>query len=185
LKLFGLLLLMLLIFTCVAAYMLHQKGLLTRETLDLFVKKRPESKAERPAPVEPVALAASIQKREQALREESERLQEFKARLATQRRELEAERASIERQLRGFDLGPGLAPIDRETESLAKLVKMYEGMPPEEAASILESLPDPVVARLLIQMRNRQAAQIMGSLRADKAAEVSKLLMPEELKAAK
>jgi len=181
LKLFGLLLLMLLIFSCVAAYMLYQQGLLTRETLDLFVEERPEPAAERPTPVGPVARAASIEKKEQALREESERLEELSARLQTQRRELEAERALIEKRLKGFDLGPGFAPLDREAENLAKLVKMYEGMPPEEAASILESLPNPVVAQVLVRMRNRQAARIMGSLRADKAAEVSKLLVPEEL----
>ena len=72
---------MLLVFTCVAAYMLQQKGLLTRETIDLLVKSRPEVQQERPAPVEPVGLAASVQKKERALREESERLERLSARL--------------------------------------------------------------------------------------------------------
>ena len=71
----------------------------------------------------------------------------------------------------------------RDGTRLAKLVKMYEGMPPEEAASILQSLPNPVVAQLLLRMRSRQATRIMGSLSADKAAEISKLLMPEQLEA--
>ena len=186
-KLFGLVALMLLIFTGVAAYMLHWEGLLTRETINLFVEDRSEPGAKEPAPIEPVGLAASIQKRERELKEESERLQELNMRLGAQRKELEAERTFIEQRLKSLDPKPEpeRAETDEEAEKLAKLVKMYEGMPPEEAAPILESLPEPVVTQILLRMRNRQATRIMGSLSAEKAAEVSKLLIPEELEAAR
>ena len=186
-KLFALLVLMLLIFTCVTAYMLHQKGLLTRETLDLLVKSRSEAKEEKPAPVEPVGLAATIQKKEQVLREESERLERLSARLEAQRQELKAERALIGKQLKSRESGSeaGLATIGGEAEKLARLVKMYEGMDPEEAAAILEGLPDPVAAQILVRMRSRQATRIMGSLAADKATDISELLIPAELEAAR
>ena len=63
------------------------------------------------------------------------------------------------------------------------------------SASVLDGMPDATVAQILLQMRGRQAAQIMGSLSANKAAEVSKMLAsgdgvkklpkPEKIKAAR
>lgn len=171
-----------LIFVGVAAYMLHQRGLLTRETLDLFVKREPEQKKEKPPPVEPTGLATSILKRNEELKKEAERLRELAARLAMQRRELEGDRTLIEKRLE--TLKPELAQ-SLTSKQMAKLVKMYEGMEPEQAAAILESLPDPTVAQILLRMRERQAAPIMGSLSAGKAAGISKLLAPEPVEAAR
>ncbi len=162
--------------------MLQQRGLLTRETLDLFVKREPEQKKEKPPPVETAGLAGSVLKRNEELKEEGERLRELAAKLAMQRRELEADRTLIAKQLE--TLRPGLGPSST-SEEMTKLVKMYEGMEPEQAAVILESLPDPTVARILLQMRGRQAAPILGSLSAGKAAGISKLLAPEPVEAAR
>lgn len=177
----ALLVLLILIFAGVAAYMLHQRGLLTRETLDLFVKHEPEPKEETTTPVEPAGLTASALKRNEEMKEEAERLRELAARLTMQRRELEADRTLIEKRLE--TLKPELAQSST-SEEMTRLVKMYEGMEPEQAAAILESLPNPTVAQILLQMRGRQAAGIMGSLSAGKAAGVSKLLVPEKVEAA-
>lgn len=159
-----------LVFVGVAAYMLNQRGLLTRETLNLFVKPEPEPTREKPPPVEPTGLAASALKRNEELKEEAERLRELASRLAMQRREIEADRTLIEERLE---------TLKPESEEMTRLVKMYEGMEPEEAAAILQSLPDQTVARILLQMRGRQAGRIMGALSAGKAASVSTLLAPE------
>jgi flagellar motility protein MotE (MotC chaperone) len=53
---------------------------------------------------------------------------------------------------------------------------MYASMPPDDAAALLDRMPSETVATMLLKMRDRQAAQIMGELDKGKAAEVGKLL---------
>lgn len=169
------LLLLLLVFTGVAALDLRMRGLLTREAFDLFVGSQVER--EKPPPVEPVGLAASIWDRREELQEREEALQKLSSKLESERKELEAD---IERRLEKLKAEFQLSGAGREgmlSEEMALLVKMYENMPPEDAAAVLDNLPDSTVAQLLLQMRGRQAAQIMGELETNKAAEVSKLLV--------
>jgi len=169
------LLLLLLVFTGVAALDLRMRGLLTREAFDPFVGSQVER--EKPPPVEPVGLAASIRERREELQEREEGLQELSSKLESQRKELEAD---IERRLEKLKAEFQLSGAGRAgalSEEMALLVKMYENMPPEDAAAVLDNLPDSTVAQLLLQMRGRQAAQIMGELETNKAAEVSKLLV--------
>ena len=174
-------LLLLMVFTGVAAYRLRQMGLLTRESLDLFVKRPPEGEGREAFVSEPVGLAASVQKKERKLKEKTEELKRSAARLQTQRGEMKSERAMIERLLDELkaktDAMSEPAVISKE---MVALVKIYEGMPPEDAASVLDTMPDATVAQILLQMRGRQAAQIMSSLDADKAAEVSKMLISKD-----
>ncbi len=172
------LLLLLLVFTGVAALDLRSKGLLTRDALDVFVGSQVER--EEPPPVEPVGLAASIWDWRGELQEREEGLQKLSSKLESQRKELEADRADIERRLEKLKAEFQLSGAGRAgalSEEMALLVKMYENMPPEDAAAVLDNLPDSTVAQLLLQMRGRQAAQIMGELETNKAAEVSKLLV--------
>ena len=173
-----------LVFVGVAGYVLHQKGYLTRETLSLFRKQTRQVEEERPPKEEePLELAAAVHKREQALKEEAEKLEELSSRLEIQRKELAAERTLIEQRLEAIvpSVAGGARPLST-TEDTAKLTKMYENMPPEEAAAILENLPDSTVAQILLNIRARQAAQILGSMRPEKAANTSKLLMPAPAK---
>ena len=65
-------------------------------------------------------------------------------------------------------------------EKQARLVKMYESMPPDDAAALLDDMSDETVARMLLRMRDRQAAQIMGALDKDKASKVARLLWAED-----
>ncbi|RJP73382.1 MAG: hypothetical protein C4532_04560 [Candidatus Abyssobacteria bacterium SURF_17] len=172
---------LILVFVGVAGYVLYQKGFLTRETLALFLKQyRHVEEAPPPEEEKTLALAASIHKREQALKEEAEQLKELSSRLEIQRRELAAERAFIKQQLEA--VAPSIEGGVRRpspAEGMTKLTKVYENMPPEEAAAIMENLSDLTVAQLLLNMRARQAAQILGSMNPDKAANTSKLLLPE------
>ena len=179
----GFLLLFILVFIGVVAFGLHQRGLLKRENLDLFIEQQPEPEDEKKPYRQPVEFAASIQKEEQKLREEAEQLRQLAERLETQRRELDAERTALGKQLRELKAAVGPASEAEAAgigKEMAKLVKMYEAMPPEEAAAVLENLPDATVARVLLHMRGRQAAQVMGSLNPNKAADVSKLLTSGE-----
>jgi flagellar motility protein MotE (MotC chaperone) len=101
-------------------------------------------------------------------------------RLEAQRKELDEERAAVEKRIEvlsdeeeKFAAGLEAGSISEEQ---AKLVKMYASMPPDDAAALLDRMPAETVAAMLLQMRDRQAAQIMGALDKGKAAEVGKLL---------
>ena len=175
----ALLFLLFLVFAGVAAYDLNQRGLLSRENLELFYEQRQEPEDEVQLPPEPVGLAASVQKKELKLKERTEGLQKLEKRVEAQRRELAAERIAIDKQLEE------LKSITEDRESAmsaeaAKFIRMYESMAPEEAAAILENLPDSTVAEILFQMRGRRAAQIMESLSPGKAAEVTKLIASQK-----
>jgi len=186
LRLLVFLLLLLMVFMGVAAYELQRRGLLTRETYDRFVEFRAETQESTTLLVEPVGLAASIQERRQELREETDGLSRLNARIESQRKELEVLIEQRLEELRagasaaripGSGHGPESAALSKE---MALLVRMYENMPPEQAAAVLDNMPGSTVAQILLQMRGRQAAQVMGALNADKAAEVSKLLTAED-----
>ncbi len=176
------LLLLLMVFMGVAAYELQRRGLLTRETYGRFVEFRAETQESTTLLVEPVGLAASIQERRQELREETDGLSRLNARIESQRKELEAlikelRAGASAARIPGSEHGPESAALSKE---MALLVRMYENMPPEQAAAVLDNMPGSTVAQILLQMRGRQAAQVMGALSADKAAEVSKLLTAED-----
>ena len=176
------LLLLLMVFMGVAAYELQRRGLLTRETYDRFVEFRAETQESAAPFVEPVGLAASIQEHRQELREETDGLRRLNARIESQRKELEAlikelRAGASAARIPGSEHGPESAALSKE---MALLVRMYENMPPEQAAAVLDNMPGSTVAQILLQMRGRQAAQVMGALSADKAAEVSKLLTAED-----
>ena len=230
---------LILIFLGMGAYTLDQKGLLTRETLNLLLKPRPKAQTVEAA-TEPIGLAASVEKKQQELHEETQKMEELAARLESQHREIEAEKATLEEKLKMLEQTKAEAdrksehasPLDRlktmppeqiasilaglpdstvaqillqirrkksledsknqarleseflpstPDEELTKLVKIYEGMPPEQAASILESLPDSTVAKILLQMRGRKATQILGEMSTNKSVAVSQLLIPERV----
>jgi flagellar motility protein MotE (MotC chaperone) len=192
LKALAFLLLFVLVFTGVAAYSLQQKGLLTRETLDLYLVDRADE-AERPViAVEPIELAASVKQRKETLQQQEQEISIRSERLAAQQKELDAQRAMLEQRIEEFrddaktttaERAAGHKPLSEPepepipiTEEMLQLVKMYENMAPDDAAAVLEKMPDETVAQVLLQMRGRQAAQIMGELDEVKATEVGKLL---------
>ena len=72
------------------------------------------------------------------------------------------------------DIGKGLTEVQIFVKHHRE--KMYENMPPEDAAEVLENMADSTVAQVLLQVRARQAARIMESMDKIKAAEVSRLL---------
>jgi flagellar motility protein MotE (MotC chaperone) len=53
---------------------------------------------------------------------------------------------------------------------------MYEGMRPKEAAGVMEKIERPLAARVLTEMRERQASKILGAMTPATAAELTRLL---------
>ncbi|MBI5119262.1 hypothetical protein HZA56_22570 [Candidatus Poribacteria bacterium] len=124
------------------------------------------------------AERALVEEKIQALKQQEERLKQQQDMLKQEEGRLKALQrksksgSAAETKLKSMKLPP-------PTEDMMKLVKVYEGMPPEDAAPVLENLPDAAAAQILLQMRRRQASEIMGLLTPNKAASVSRLLTAE------
>jgi hypothetical protein len=59
---------------------------------------------------------------------------------------------------------------------LKRLARVYEGMRPKEAASVLEKLDRALAARVLSEIRERQTAKILGVMSPQAAAELTRML---------
>jgi flagellar motility protein MotE (MotC chaperone) len=58
-------------------------------------------------------------------------------------------------------------------DEIRRLTRLYEGMRPKEAATVLAQLDPELLTTILVTMRERQAAKILALLPAQKAADVS------------
>ncbi|MFZ6008041.1 MAG: magnesium transporter MgtE N-terminal domain-containing protein, partial [Nitrospirota bacterium] len=62
-------------------------------------------------------------------------------------------------------------------EGLLKVAKMYEAMPPEEAARKLEKLDEDVAVIILNSLKPKTAGKILAQMENDKAASLSKKIL--------
>jgi flagellar motility protein MotE (MotC chaperone) len=160
------------------AYGLYQKGLLTKDVLRLYLPQE-KQKAE-PGASEPMGLAASLQEKGKRLEQRNREAEQLEQRIAQQRRELQLELAKLNKLTRGPEKQPSLELQPAQDDGrLRDLIKIYEGMEPEEAAALLEQLPDEAVAGILLQMRRRQASQVMQALSTGKGVAVSARILPD------
>jgi flagellar motility protein MotE (MotC chaperone) len=63
-----------------------------------------------------------------------------------------------------------------EKEELAKLAKVFEATPPEQAGPMFSKLEVGLAAKILFRMKGRQAGKIWGYVDPDQAVEISKEL---------
>jgi len=71
---------------------------------------------------------------------------------------------------------PGKDSTADKSAQVKRLARMYEGMRPREAASVLEKLERSLAVRVLSEVRDRQAAKILGAMSPATAAELTQLL---------
>ncbi len=64
-----------------------------------------------------------------------------------------------------------------QSENYQRLAKIYESMPPEEAAARLEKLDDDTATILILAIKPRQAAKILANVNPEKAAILSKKIV--------
>lgn len=70
------------------------------------------------------------------------------------------------------------AQIDKaKEENYQRLAKIYESMPPEEAALRIEKLDEDTATTLILAIKPRQAAKILGNINPEKAATISKKII--------
>lgn len=63
-----------------------------------------------------------------------------------------------------------------EEKQVGRLAKMYEAMPPEEAAARIEKMDEALALTLLAKIKEKSAAQILTGLSAVKAAKLTEKL---------
>jgi flagellar motility protein MotE (MotC chaperone) len=128
-----------------------------------------------PDPALEAIVAEANQEREAAIRERERRVAEAEARLNAMRDEvttLIARNEALRTELAERAAAVGQAENDR----LARLIKVYEAMEPEEAAAILDGMAEPVALQVFGGMKDRAAAGIMGFMPKGKAARLGERL---------
>ena len=65
------------------------------------------------------------------------------------------------------------AKEQKQTARLKKIAKMYEAMPPEEAASRIEQLPQGTAIKVLLLIKSRAAGNILAEVSPRKAAKLT------------
>ncbi len=97
---------------------------------------------------------------------EEERLKILKADVQAQIDELKKLKQEIEEQRKGAEV--------KKQDQLGKVVKMYEAMPPEEAARAIEKLDDDTAVLILTTLKPRSAGKVLAQIDPTRAAALSK-----------
>jgi len=122
-----------------------------------------------------VELLQNLAKRRAELEQRSEELDQRDLLLkATEQRVQE----KIDRlqQMQG-QIDAALGKVDEQEEQrLQSLVRIYEAMKPQEAATIFDKLEQPVLMQVLTRMKDRVVAAILPHLDGDKARTVTTML---------
>lgn len=100
---------------------------------------------------------------------EEERLNILKADIKKEIERLEKLKKEIEEVQKALDM--------KIQEGLLKVAKMYEAMPPEEAARKLEKLDEDVAVIILNSLKPKTAGKILAQMENGKAASLSKKIL--------
>lgn len=100
---------------------------------------------------------------------EEERLTILKADIKKEIERLEKLKKEIEEVQKALDI--------KIQEGLLKVAKMYEAMPPEEAARKLEKLDEDAAVIILNSLKPKTAGKILAQMENDKAASLSKKIL--------
>ena len=118
-------------------------------------------------------LSESAQEKKQELKDaspgssiEEQRLKIIKADLQAQIDELKKLKLEFEEMRKGLE--------GKKHEQLTKVVKMFEAMPPEEAAKTIEKLDDDTAVQILTSLKARTAGKVLAQIEPARAAVLSK-----------
>ena len=126
-------------------------------------------------------LVGELKEEKQKLDDREQKLNELAARLDAERGEISNATASVQQLQADFDKNV-LRIKDEEIANLKKLAKVYSAMTPDGAALILSDLDDIQVAKILVFMKEGDAAAILesiskkGEVQAKRAADLSERL---------
>lgn len=103
--------------------------------------------------------------KEEKIRIEEERLKSLKVEIENKITELSKQRQDIEKILQAIKT--------EKQEGMERLAKVYESMPPEEAALRIEKLNKDLAVKLLKTMKEKTAGKILAFVDPAKAAELT------------
>lgn len=107
---------------------------------------------------------------------EEERIKILKEDLAKKTEELKKLREEINAKIKEQEAIK--AQLEKaQSENFQRLAKIYESMPPEEAATRIEKLDDDTATTLILAIKPRQAAKILANVNPEKAAIISKKIV--------
>jgi flagellar motility protein MotE (MotC chaperone) len=108
-------------------------------------------------------LVADLKKEKAALNQREQQLTDLANRLQTERLEINQVTQTVH-QLQA-ELDRTVVRVqDEETANLKKLAKMYASMTPESAMTILRGLDDSAVVKIMVFMKEEEAAPILEAL---------------------
>jgi flagellar motility protein MotE (MotC chaperone) len=125
----------------------------------------------------PQEILDMLNQRQRAVERREEAMRTEEARLLSLKKDIEQ---LLARQQQLSKTGPNSKKPDAESAAKAtvdQVVKMYETMPPEEAAVRLEKLPTDMALEVLRSLKGKTAGTIMASVRPDKAAKLTELFL--------
>jgi len=97
---------------------------------------------------------------------EEERLKILKADIQAQIEQLRKLKEELDEQRKGAE--------GKKQDQLVKVVKIYEAMPPEEAAKAIEKLDDDTAVKILTSLKPRSAGKVLAQIDPARAAILSK-----------
>jgi flagellar motility protein MotE (MotC chaperone) len=131
-----------------------------------------------------------LDRREEALRQNEERLQMVRAEVENLLAKNEAlekhmQTAPAKEEQSSSDVKPKQAQTKLDKERLAQeqknqLAKIYEAMPSEDAAARLERLPDRNAIEILRLVKTKSAGAILSQVKPDHAAKLSAQLLAQQ-----
>ncbi|MCP9440529.1 MAG: hypothetical protein NHB36_11645 [Nitrospira sp.] len=131
----------------------------------------------------------SLDRREEAVRQNEERLLVLRAevdKLLAQNeamaKRIEAAVAKEEQRAAGQKTAQAKALLEKERlalEQKAQLAKMYETMPPEDAAARLERMPERTAIQILRLVKTKTAGAILAQVKPERAAKLTEQLLAQ------
>ena len=108
-------------------------------------------------------IVEELKKEKATLADREGKLNELATRLQAERMELNQVTQTVHRLQRDFD-ATVLRVQDEETANLKKLAKLYAAMEPASAALVMKELDEPAIVKILLFMKDSEAAPILESL---------------------
>lgn len=120
-----------------------------------------------------------VEKQRQALEQEKKDLERYEEQIDEKLASLAAMKEQIKKDLDLLDRKKTQKELDQEAAyeaKLGRLVKMYAGMKPKEAAEIVNQMSLDVAQEIFQRMREASASQILAFVESEKAAKISERL---------
>lgn len=129
-----------------------------------------------PAVDMPQEVVEMLKQRKQVIERREEALRVEEARLTALKKDLEdilARQLQVAKNAQAAQKPIKSKQVDPVATAVDQVVKMYETMPPEEAAARLEKLPTAMALQVLRALKGKTAGTILASVKPDKAAKLT------------